>query len=492
MIPSALSREYRAVLQEYVSGAGETALTRAYELGRAAAVAGLGILDLAMIHHEALLDLPPGSARDRAPVEMAAQFLAESLSPYEMTLRSYQANARLLGLGETLTQQNAEIVRAREQLRTILDATTAVIYLKDGEGRYLFVNRRFQEVFRRGREEVIGKTDREALPPPVAGALQREDADVLAARAPKELEETLPSLDGVRTYLSLKFPLLDADGRAYGLCCVATDITERKRTEEALLQAREAAARGRQLERALEARDRFLGVASHELKTPLTSLELQVESLLRLGRSDPAVPLADARIQAKCGTILKQVERLTMLVNTLLDVGRMTSGQLELCRERLDLGALVRRVLAASQEAIRRSGSELTVRVTGPVDGTWDRAALESAVAHLLSNAIKFGGGRPIEVEVGRGPDARATVVVRDHGMGIPVEDQGRIFERFERAVSERHFGGFGVGLWVARQAVEAHGGAIRLVSRPGHGSEFTLELPLDERVGTAESAATT
>ena len=122
----ALAREYAEALHAYVSGAGEAALTRAYELGRTAAGAGLGILDVAMLHHDALARLPPPTAAGRAPVEMAAQFLSESLSPFEMTLRSYQANARLLGLSETLSRQNAEIDRAREQLRTILDATTAV------------------------------------------------------------------------------------------------------------------------------------------------------------------------------------------------------------------------------------------------------------------------------------------------------------------------------------------------------------------------------
>jgi c-di-GMP phosphodiesterase len=475
----ALSREYAAALRDYVSGAGEAALTRAYELGRIAAGAGLGILDLAMMHHEALLHLPASSGGDRPAIAMAAQFLAESLSPFEMTLRSYQANARLLGLGETLAQENAEIDRSREQLRTILDATTAIIYLKDAAGRYLFVNRRFQEVYRLARDEVVGRRDEDVLPSGVTRTLQSEDAGVLAARAPRELEQEVLARDGPRTYLSLKFPLLDAKGDPYGLCCVATDITERKRTEAALLQAREAASRERQLKRTLEARDQFLTVASHELKTPLTSLALQVGSLRRLARSDPKALVSDVKVQARCDTILKQVERLTVLMDALLDVGKITSGRLELTRERLDLGDLVRRVLAASEDAIRRSGSEVVLHAAERIVGTWDRPSLEIAVTHLVTNAAKFGAGRPIEIEVSAAGD-RATLTVRDHGMGIPREDQERIFERFERAVSERHFGGFGVGLWVARQAVEAHGGAVRLSSREGFGAEFTLELPLD------------
>lgn len=480
-----LAQEYASALRAYVAGAGEAALTQAYELGRAAAGAGLGLIDLAMMHGEALRDLPAAGDGCRPAIAMAAQFLAETLSPFEMTLRSYQANARLLGLSETLARQNAEIDRAREQLRTILDATTAVIYLKDAAGRYLFVNRQFQEVFGLDRDAVIGRIDDEVLPPPVAGTLQRGDAGVLEARAPRQLEETVAGRDGPRTYLSLKFPLLDPHGDPHGVCCVATDITERKRAEEAVLRAAEAAARERQLARALEARDQFLTVASHELRTPLTSLELQVEALLRLGRSAQAPPVSDARVQARCDAIVKQVKRLTVLIDTLLDVAKITSGRLELCRERLDLAEVVRGVLASSQDAIRRSGSEVHLRAGEPVVGTWDRASLETAVSHLVSNAVKFGAGRPVGIDVAAAGD-RAVLTVRDQGIGISAEDQRRIFERFERAVSERHFGGFGVGLWVARQAAEAHGGTIRVRSGPGDGAEFTVELPLD---GGAEPA---
>ncbi|HEX9288370.1 MAG TPA: ATP-binding protein [Anaeromyxobacteraceae bacterium] len=476
--PELLAQEYTTALRAYVSGGSEAALTRAYELGRKAASGGLGILDLAMVHHEALAGLQPRGAGDRPAVGMAAQFLAESLSPFEMTLRSYRANARLLGLGETLAQQNAEIDRSREQLRTILDATTAVIYMKDAEGRYLFVNRQFQETFGRRRDEVIGKVDGEILSVATARTLHADDVQVLSARAPRELEEIIETSDGPHTYLSLKFPLLDDRGAPYGLCCVATDITERKRAEEALQRAREAAERERQMTLIVESRDQFLAISSHELKTPLTSLELQVDGLRRIARSNPKAAVSDERVQSKCDIIVRQVERLTVLINNLIDVGKITSGRLVPAPERVELGEVVRVVLARTKEAIEHSGSHVALHVAGPVVGTWDRRLVETVVGHLVSNAVKFGDGKPIEIAVGATAD-RATLVVRDHGIGISVEDQERIFERFERAVSARHFGGFGIGLWVARQAVEAHGGAIRVQSAHGHGSEFTIDLPL-------------
>ena len=474
-----LASEYAAALRDYVSGAGEAALTRAYELGRRAASSGVGILELAMMHHEALLGLPPiGGTGNPPPLVMAAQFFTESLSPFEMTLRSYQANARLLGLSETLAAQNAEIDRARAQLRTILDATTALIYLKDAEGRYLFVNGQFEKVFGVRREQVIGRADEGLLPGAAAQTLRSDDLQVLRARAPQELEETIPGADGPHTYLSLKFPLLDAAGVPYAVCCVATDITERKRADEARAERMRLEESERHLKRAIQARDEFLLIASHELRTPLTSLELQVATLRRLATPESSTLLSDEKVQSKCEKIVRQLDRLTVLVNNLLDVARVTSGHLELSPERVDLGELVRSVVGRTEDAFRSSGPQMVVAIPVPVVGAWDRLRIETVVANLVSNAVKFGDGKPIEIAVTRTSD-RATLTVRDRGIGISEDDQRRIFERFERAVSVRHYGGFGIGLWVARQAVEAHGGTIRVRSREGGGSEFTIELPL-------------
>jgi signal transduction histidine kinase len=224
---------------------------------------------------------------------------------------------------------------------------------------------------------------------------------------------------------------------------------------------------------AVRVRDDFLSVASHELRTPLTSLLLLVQGLLRRPTTDPAV------LAAKHTSILHQGERLGALVEQLLDISRITGGRLAIHRSPMDLGKVVRAVVARLGHLAVTAGCALEVEApdTGPV-GNFDQYRVESVVENLLVNAFKFGEGKPVEVCVEQ-RGQQAAVVVRDHGIGIGQADQARIFEQFERAVSPQHFGGLGLGLWISRQAVEAMGGTIEVESRPGQGSKFTVLLPL-------------
>jgi signal transduction histidine kinase len=236
----------------------------------------------------------------------------------------------------------------------------------------------------------------------------------------------------------------------------------------------------RQLRTAVKARDEFLSIASHELRTPLTPLVLQLEATLAVLRTSrrAGAPPPVANIEARLETAVRAVGRVTMLINRLLDVTMITSDALTVSPTQVDLGALVEDVVRSMSELASRAGSPLIVTTHEPVTGLWDPAGLETIVTNLLSNAIKFGCGKPIEVEVGRQTDSACLTVV-DHGIGIPLDAQQRIFERFERAVPTRHYGGFGVGLWVARQIVRAHGGDISITSAPDTGSTFVVTLPI-------------
>lgn len=242
------------------------------------------------------------------------------------------------------------------------------------------------------------------------------------------------------------------------------------------------------LKEAVRARDEFLSIASHELKTPLTSLDLQIANALKTLHREAGLGLADSLVP-KLEVAARQVDRLTALIDNLLDVTRITSGRLPLTRIRVDLFELVRGMLTRLKETLARSASAVALKCEGPVVGAWDPLALESVIGNLLTNAAKFGEGRPIEISLEEAAGT-ARLIVRDHGIGIDADAQERIFQRFERAVSSRHYGGFGIGLWVTRQVVEAHGGQIAVTSEPGAGSTFTVSLPQDVSLLAGASSA--
>lgn len=224
---------------------------------------------------------------------------------------------------------------------------------------------------------------------------------------------------------------------------------------------------------AVQIREEFLAIAGHELRTPLAALTLQVDGLRHVvGRMADAAPLA-----ARLNRVAASAARLAHLVDQLLDVSRITAGRLELAPEPLDLRELVGEVVDRFREAAGRAGTTITVVAPTPVRGTWDRLRLDQVVTNLIANAIKYGRGKPVEVAVAA-EAADAVLRVVDRGIGIDAEQQQRIFLRFERAAEARKYGGFGLGLWIARRIVDASGGTIAVTSAPGEGATFTVRLP--------------
>jgi signal transduction histidine kinase len=169
---------------------------------------------------------------------------------------------------------------------------------------------------------------------------------------------------------------------------------------------------------------------------------------------------------------------LNRQIEDLLDVSRIEAGRLWLEVAEVDLLALVKELIASFEMGIKRAGCAVTLDAAVPVRGCWDAARLEQVISNLLANALKFGAGQPIEIAVRREGE-RARVVVTDHGMGIDAAQRERIFDRFTRAVPATHFGGLGLGLYLCREIVSAHGGTISVASRLGEGATFTVELPL-------------
>ncbi|WP_224368541.1 sensor histidine kinase [Hyalangium versicolor] len=221
-------------------------------------------------------------------------------------------------------------------------------------------------------------------------------------------------------------------------------------------------------QRALE----LIGVASHDLANPLNALQLL---LSRLRRMEPKEE--PQRLREGLGAALRHAQRLGQLLHNLLDLSRLSSGQLALEISRVDLTEVVREVVDRHGEQAAEAGCSISFEAEPHIEGVWDRLRLERVVTNLLSNALKFGRGKPVEVSLAQ-KDGRARLTVRDYGVGIPQEAQRRIFERFERAQSAGRHAGFGLGLYIVRQLVEAHGGTIGVESIPDQGATFTVDLP--------------
>ncbi|NTX06235.1 HAMP domain-containing sensor histidine kinase [Myxococcus sp. CA040A] len=235
----------------------------------------------------------------------------------------------------------------------------------------------------------------------------------------------------------------------------------------------------REARRSVRLRDEFLAVASHELKTPLTPLQLRLQWLRRQTRKDrPFLPTP--LVVSQLDVVQRQVDKLSGLVHGLLDVSRLSSGRLTLHREDVNLEAVAREVKDRLAVPASQAGSPVSLSLQGDLRGHWDRVRLEQVLTNLLANALKYGAGQPVHIAL-RGEADRVLLRVEDSGIGIAREYQSHIFERFGRAVSERHYGGLGLGLYITRQIVEAHGGEIGVRSEPDMGSRFEVSLPRHE-----------
>jgi PAS domain S-box-containing protein len=360
-------------------------------------------------------------------------------------------------------RHHRELRESERSFRALAEAIPQLVWttLPDGEADYF--NQRWYDF--------TGLTPAQSLGFAWKAALHPDDVQPLSERWTRSLETGEPyesecrfrrASDGeYRWMIARAVPIEDAAGtiaKWFGTC---TDIHAQKESEHAQAEA-------------VKVRDDFLSIAGHELRTPLTALQLQVESLQRLAAREEAPP---ARLVERLGKMAQHVARLEGLISELLNVSRITAGRLEIHLEQVELVALVADVAERFAPQLAAAGCTLAIDAPREVTGEWDRHRLDQVITNLLGNAIKYGEGTPIAVTIG-GTDEHARLEVRDQGIGIPRADQERVFERFERAVSDRHYGGLGLGLWITRQAVEAHRGTIRVESKPGEGTTFFVELP--------------
>ncbi len=321
-------------------------------------------------------------------------------------------------------------------------------------------------IFRTGKSELYGTITEDLL---VRGAIDDEHLRIC-----REL--------GMASVMLVP---LKAQGQVAGVLTLVSAESGKHYDEDDLELVEELARRAgtaieharlyREAKEAVTFRDDFLAVASHDLRTPLSTMKLQLEVMLH---GKEAMPL-DAANKKRFDRIERAVTSLTQLINKLFDVSNLNFNRLKLERESVDMVQIVRDVLERLQEESTAARCVLELSVSQPkIVGIWDKIRLEQIVTNLMTNAIKYGREHPIEVELSASHD-RATFCVRDHGIGIARANQTRIFARFERAVSGRSYSGMGIGLWIVKKLVTAHGGTIEVKSELAAGAAFTVTLPI-------------
>ncbi|WP_224364905.1 sensor histidine kinase [Hyalangium versicolor] len=388
-----------------------------------------------------------------------------------------ERNGQLRGFTQ-VTRDLSERREAEERIRQSEERYRALvegvkdyaIFMLDPAGHVLTWNEGAERIKGYRRQEIIGRhfslfySEEEVRAGKCELMLERAKLEGRAEDEGWRLRK-----DGTRFWANVIITALrDSAGQLIGFTKVTRDMTERRRQEEQrlrLLQAQDS----------IRIRDEFLTVASHELKTPLTALQLQLQSLR------DRIEEMDKKMAQKLDRASRSGERLARLVETLLDVSLIVTGRLELNPRDFNLAEAVIEVVESMRVFGKEAGCELRVKVSRAVHGAWDRLRVEQVLSNLLANAFKYAAGTPVEVMLSQYGE-EAVIEVKDGGPGIPEGDLSRIFERFERAASVRHYGGMGLGLYVVREIVEAHGGRISARNDPAGGARFTACLPLVPR----------
>jgi PAS domain S-box-containing protein len=380
-------------------------------------------------------------------------------------------------------------IRERDRSLAVLDALFSAvpvgIEIFDREFRYIRLNEKLAEINAIPMKDTLGKRPHEILPE-IAATIEpilKEVLDRGKAFINMEVQgQTQLEFKCDRTWLVSLFPIkpkaspeYNHDEKILGIGAAVIEITERRIMEK-------------RLEEAIFMRDEFVSIASHELKTPLTSIQLHALLLQRECSKADVSDCSQKRINKFIEMTLTQVDRISRLVDDMLDVARMRTGNLTLSKDVFNLSDALKETVYRHAPDFKAAGIDIpTVDFPGTSLGSWDRLRIEQVATNLLNNAIKYGDGKPISIHM-TCDDQRAHFSVQDHGPGIPKESLAKIFDRFERGHYSKKIAGLGLGLFISRQIIESHGGKIWAESELGKGSTFHVELPLNSDLEKKDS----
>ncbi len=402
-------------------------------------------------------------------------------------------------LGDTMKGLNEEIAersRAEEALRTsrqlleaIIDNSTAVIYVKDTQGRFMLVNRHFEKLFNITKTGSIGKTDHDLFPKDLADKFRANDLKVAASGTVLISEEAAPHEDGLHTYISIKAPLYGEDAAIYAVCGISTDITDLKQVENELKDYRDhleelVDKRTVDLEAAKERAEEsdrlksaFLATMSHELRTPMNSI-IGFTGIMLQGLSGP---LNDEQ-KEQLSMVKNSADHLLNIINDLLDISRIESGQLKISAESFNIHESINKVVQTIAPLAEKKGLSLIFEEAPDIgEVVSDRRRVEQIILNLVNNAIKFTeiGEVRIKCKVSNG---YLITSVKDTGIGIKPADIDKLFKPFQQIDMglDRKREGTGLGLSICKKLAGLLGGDIKVESKVGEGSTFTLTLQLE------------
>jgi ammonium transporter len=406
----------------------------------------------------------------------------------------FEADAELLELLVSVGTQIGRVVERQrseeERLRALIDNMPASVYLRDLDGRFILVNREYEEFWGLRQDEIRGLTlfeteemsNVDGSPDVDAGV----DRDVLTAGEPRRRESHVVREGEEHVISDVRFPVLDSSGQSVAVAGIDIDVTAMKRNEAELaeLLRRVEMARDAAME-AGSAKSRFLASISHELRTPLNAI---IGFTRLVSRNAEALPEKQADNLSK---IMVSAEHLLALIDEILDLSRIEAGEITLDVTEVQIAEVLREVTDSLEPLVHRPGVRLAVEAEpGLPPVVTDRDKIKQILLNLVSNAIKYTDEGSISVGA-ETVDGRLRIGVSDTGLGIPERELGSIFDEFQRgdSVDARERSGSGLGLTISRRLARALGGDVSVESRLGDGSTFTLDLPLDGPVKEADEA---
>lgn len=365
-----------------------------------------------------------------------------------------------------VTLDVSQIHENETYFRTLIDTSPAMIWMTDADAKCTYLSQRWYDFTGRTPEQDLGFGWLENIHPDDLENTAKLYKEATANLGRLEIEYRLRRSDGeYRWAIDIGRPRFSSTGKFSGYIGTVIDIHDRKLFEE-------------QLQDAVKARDEFLSIASHELKTPLTSLSLQTQLVKKIAAQSEQVAFDLNRMKKFVDQASRATSRLSHLVDDMLDISRINTGKLSIEPENFDLGELTHEVAERMSSEFEAARCSVSFEIEDGVIGRWDRFRIEQVISNLYSNAIKYGKNTPVRVAL-KSDANKITWSITDSGPGIPEDAQKRIFERFERASNANDVTGLGLGLFICRQIIDMHEGYIGVKSTPGAGATFSFSLPL-------------